>query len=192
MWETTGGATSIRLPTSSAGGRAVGGRGTAGVPTGTAAQSAAKPRSTDREKARGRLGTPTSGQFSRWGPAPLRTAQRDHATSIGKKARGRLGTPTSGRHSPPEAGGRRRISQFRDGAPLGARLRGHGSAQARERRPPRSAQAGRHRPPEAGERRGLDCPDGPAAPVPFREGHACRRHACRRHACRHPARRSTT
>ncbi len=36
----------------------------------------------NREEARGRLGTPTSGQFSRWGPAPLREAQRDRVLLI--------------------------------------------------------------------------------------------------------------
>ena len=53
----------------------------------------------------------------------------------------------------------------------------------RRPRPPGSSPGGaRHRPPEVGERRTLDGPDGPPAPVPFREGHAYR----------HPARRSTT
>ena len=40
-----------------------------GFQTGTAARRAAKLRSAHRAEARGRLGTPTSGQFSRWSPA---------------------------------------------------------------------------------------------------------------------------
>ena len=50
--------------------------GNADLPTGTAARRAAHPRIADCVEARGRLGTPTSGQSSRWGPAPLGAAQR--------------------------------------------------------------------------------------------------------------------
>ena len=59
----------------------------------------------------------------------------------------------------------------------------HAGELCRRTRPLGSSPGGApHRPPEAGERRTLDGPDGPPAPVHFREGHACR----------HPARRSTT
>ena len=85
--------------------------GNAGVHTGTAARSAAKPRNADRERARGRLGAPTS-----------RSAQ--------------------------PAGGGRKGQPHPSGWFASRRVpRGHGGAQARERRPP-----GRHSPPEAGGR----------------------------------------
>ena len=41
----------------------------------TAAHRAAKPRTADCNEAPGRLGTPTSGQSSRWGPAPRGSAK---------------------------------------------------------------------------------------------------------------------
>ena len=49
--------------------------GNAGLQTRTAAHRAAKLRNATGEEARGRLGTPTSGQFSRWGPAPRGSAK---------------------------------------------------------------------------------------------------------------------
>ena len=57
-----------------------------------------------REEARGRLGTLTSGQFSRWGPAPLREAQRDRASLAekncgdGLERRPLASSPGGGRH----------------------------------------------------------------------------------------------
>ena len=83
------------------------------------------------------------------------------------------GTPTSGRHRCAKRS-ERRVPRSR---PDDAERRGPG----REANHPELGVLP-CRPPEAGERRTLDGPDGPPAPVHFREGHACR----------HPARRSTT
>ena len=98
-------------------------------------------------------GTPTSGQFSRWGPAPLRKAQRNGATPIGKKRgdglerRPLASSPGGGRHRWPPASARR-IAQWRRGAPLPTYPTGQSGTQARERRLPGSSPAGprRHRP----------------------------------------------
>ena len=104
--------------------------GSAGVHTGTAPRSGARAHNANRKKARGRLGTPTSGQFSRWGPARagLRPA---HGASVTRAvvppsaptppARAARRPGSAGVHTgtAPCSGARARTSQFRDGAHLG-------------------------------------------------------------------------
>ena len=74
-------------------------QGSASLRLASLRESAAKPRTADREELRGRLGTPTSGRHSRPEACGRHIAVRPHGTP-GK------GTPTSGRHSGPEACGR--------------------------------------------------------------------------------------
>ena len=269
MWETTGGATSRRLPTSTAAGRPTGGRGTTGVPPGPAARRAAKTASSCPAGWRAGPGTPTSGRHSgpqgRGGAAPNR---RD-GSLLGAYPTGQSGAQARERRPPVGTAARRAAAAppptvgmvpFSARTPPGRAARRPGNADLRSARPPRPSglspsprrptgprrrrpqpsgwlpsrrvphraeqhagkgtpTSGRHRcakrserrvprsrpddaerrgpgreanhpelgvlpcrPPEAGERRTLDGPDGPPAPVHFREGHACR----------HPARRSTT
>ena len=101
---------------------------------------AAKPRSADQE-ARGRLGTPTSGQFSRWGPAQPAVGGRSRVSPhpgmiptrrvlSGCSGPARKGTPVSPPDggftpAPPPAGPRNRV-------PPMVKKRGDGL----ERRPP--------------------------------------------------------
>ena len=65
-----------------------------GVHTGTATRRAAKARAAARAESRGLLGTPTSGQFSRWGPAQPAEGGRTGKTQSSRIARISVGTPT--------------------------------------------------------------------------------------------------
>ena len=86
-------------------------------------------RSADREKARGRLGTPTSGQFSRWGPASRGSAKpalmtlRSTDVSVAPSH-----NPGWCDRSPPSAAKARRAAVV-----LGARLRRAERGQGRDR-----------------------------------------------------------
>ena len=117
-------------------------------------------------------GTPTSGQFSRWGPAQRPGGPRRRRPQPVRDGAVRKGTPTSGRHSGPE--GRGGADPTRSGM----------APSARERRPPvgtaarRAAAAqtppgpGWRRPQGNADLRSAQRPGGPRRrrPHPVRDG----------------------
>ena len=122
-------------------------------------------------------GTPTSGQFSRWGPAQPAAGGRmgrtpisrmappvgvDPSSAGGAQARERrplASSPGGGRHSPPQAGGGKDPDPP-DGPPLGVDPSSAGGAQARERRPPAARRRGERR-GRRGRRVASRCPSRP-------------------------------
>ena len=136
-------------------------------------------------------GTPTSGQFSRWGPAQRPGGPRRRRPQPVRDGAVRKGTPTSGRHSGPE--GRGGADPTRSGM----------APSARERRPPvgtaarRAAAAqtppgpGWRRPQGNADLRSAQRPGGPRRrrPHPVRDGAVRKgtptsgRHARERETC---------